>query len=207
MPRLSSLDSKNSYNVDMDVRTNLRKILHVYMDAFYASVEQRDDPTLLTKPVVVGGKPNSRGVVCLPIMKHANSEYTRLCPWLRLFGAALMRSLCMSTSLKYHEVSLQIRQIVLDYTPIVEPLSLDDAFLDVTGPTSLFGPVDAIAFTIKQRIQQERPMESDRTVKFIGRETTFAQDLCFRCQSEISGELRPFEVKFELTYRWFLHKM
>lgn len=56
---------------------------------------------------------------------------------------------------KYQEVSLQIRQIFMTYTPIVEPLSLDEAFLDVTGSTSLFGPADTIGLTIKQRIQQE----------------------------------------------------
>jgi DNA polymerase-4 len=139
----------------MDDRTNFRKIIHVDMDAFYASVEQRDDPTLQAKPVVVGGKPNSRGVVCAASYEARKfgirsampmSEAYRRCP----------NAIFLPVNLnKYQEVSLQIRQIFMTYTPIVEPLSLDEAFLDVTGSTSLFGPAETIAFIIKQRIQQE----------------------------------------------------
>lgn len=134
---------------------NLRKIIHVDMDAFYASVEQRDDPSLLGKPVVVGGKPNSRGVVSTASYEARKfgihsampmAEAYRRCPH-AIFLPVNMR--------KYQEVSFQIRQIFINYTPIVEPLSLDEAFLDVTGSTSLFGSADSIAFTIKQRIKQE----------------------------------------------------
>lgn len=134
---------------------NLRKIIHVDMDAFYASVEQRDDPSLQGKPVVVGGKPNSRGVVSAASYEARKfgihsamplPEAFRRCP------EAYFLPVMMS---KYQEVSLQIRQIFLTYTPIVEPLSLDEAFLDVTGSTRLFGSADSIAGIIKQRIKQE----------------------------------------------------
>ncbi|WP_041276433.1 DNA polymerase IV [Desulfosporosinus acidiphilus] len=133
----------------------LRKIIHVDMDAFYASVEQRDDPSLLGKPVVVGGKPNSRGVVSTASYEARKfgihsamsmSEAYRRCPE-AIFVPVNMK--------KYKEVSLKIREIFLTYTPLVEPLSLDEAFLDVTGSTSLFGAVDSIALKIKERIKEE----------------------------------------------------
>ncbi|MDD2234535.1 MAG: DNA polymerase IV [Desulfitobacteriaceae bacterium] len=139
----------------MDIWKNLRKIIHVDMDAFFASVEQRDDPALLSKPVVVGGKPNSRGVVSAASYEARKygihsamplAEAYRRCPH-AIFLPVNMR--------KYQAVSSQIRQIFMTYTPLVEPLSLDEAFLDVTGSTSLFGPADKIAFTIKQCIKQE----------------------------------------------------
>ncbi|MGC7871150.1 DNA polymerase IV [Desulfosporosinus sp. SYSU MS00001] len=135
--------------------TGLRKLIHVDMDAFYASVEQRDDPTLLGKPVVVGGKPNSRSVVSTASYEARKfgihsampmAEAYRRCP------QAIFLPVNMSN---YKKVSLQIREIFLTYTPLVEPLSLDEAFLDVTGSTSLFGSVDSIAWQIKQRIKEE----------------------------------------------------
>ncbi|MDP4159316.1 MAG: DNA polymerase IV [Bacillota bacterium] len=139
----------------MDSWMNLRKILHIDMDAFFASVEQRDDPSLLGKPVIVGGRPNSRGVVSAASYEARKfgihsamplAEALRLCP-----QAAFLPV----NGQKYREVSLEIRRIFLAYTPMVEPLSLDEAFLDVTGSTSLFGSADTIALTIKKRIQEE----------------------------------------------------
>lgn len=111
---------------------NLRKIIHVDMDAFYAAVEQRDNPGLRGKPVIVGGDPGSRGVV-------ATCSYEA-----REFGihsamsAARAYRLCPKAHFvrprfdAYRAVSLQIRELFHEYTDMVEPLSLDEAFLDVT---------------------------------------------------------------------------
>ena len=147
-------DASESYS-NMDIWMNLRKIIHVDMDAFYASVEQRDDPTLLTKPVVVGGKPDSRGVVCAASYEARKFGIHSAMPMAEAFRRCPHAVFLPVNIPKYHEVSLQIRQIFMTYTPIVEPLSLDEAFLDVTGSTSLFGSANTIGLTIKQRIQQE----------------------------------------------------
>ena len=130
-------------------------ILHVDMDAFYASVEERDQPALVGKPVIVGGTPEGRGVV-------AAANYVA-----REFGvhsampAATAKRLCPhavflpSRIAYYAEVSEQIRTIFQQYTPLVEPLSLDEAFLDVTGSEPLFGSAVSIGQSIKQDIRDQ----------------------------------------------------
>ena len=155
MVQPAALNFKESYNGNMDVWKNLRKILHVDMDAFYTSVEQRDDPTLLTKPVVVGGKPNSRGVVSAASYEARKFGIHSAMPMAEAFRRCPHAVFLPVNIPKYNEVSLEIRQIFTTYTPIVEPLSLDEAFLDVTDSTSLFGSVNTIGLTIKQRIQRE----------------------------------------------------
>ena len=139
----------------MDAWTNLRKILHVDMDAFFASVEQRDDPSLQGKPVVVGGSLNSRGVVSAASYEARKFGIHSAMPMAEVYRRCPHAVLLPVNIPKYWAVSQQIQQIFLTYTPMVEPLSLDEAFLDVTGSLSLFGPAEKIAQLIKRRIQLE----------------------------------------------------
>ena len=131
-------------------------ILHVDMDAFYAAVEQRDDPSLRGRPVIVGGPSTVRGVVCAASYEarefgvHSampTSQAARLCPD-GIFLPARMDH--------YAEVSRKIREIFHQYTPIVEPLSLDEAFLDVTGSMRFFKTnEEGIGRQIQMQIRDE----------------------------------------------------
>src|SRR5260370_5567832 len=129
-------------------------ILHVDMDVFYASVEQRDRPELRGQPVIVGGI-DGRGVVCAasyearPFGVHSAMPMAtarRLCP----------HAVYLPVQMKhYAQISRQIREIFFAFTPRVEPLSLDKAFLDTRGSEGLFGPAPEIARQIKARIKTE----------------------------------------------------
>jgi DNA polymerase-4 len=125
------------------------------MDAFYASVEVMDDPSLAGKPVIVGGTPEGRGVVA------AASYEARKYGVHSAMSAFRAKKLCPNGVFieprmsRYVEVSAKIRSIFHEYTPLVEPISLDEAFLDLTGSQRLFGPAVGIGRTIKRRIREE----------------------------------------------------
>ena len=130
-------------------------IIHADMDAFYASVEQRDRPELRGRPVVVGGSSSGRGVVCAASYEarkfgvHSAMSSRRavaLCP-----HAEFVRPRMEA----YAEVSRQIREIFLRFTPLVQPLSLDEAFLDVAGSRRLFGPAEGIGRLIKDEVKAQ----------------------------------------------------
>ena len=130
-------------------------ILHIDMDAFYASIEERDRPGLRGKPMVVGGNPHKRGVVAAAnyaARRHGihsampTAQAKRLCPHLIVLPPRHGY---------YAQVAQHIRDIFHRYTPLVEPLSLDEAFLDVKHSHRLFGEAGDIGGRIKREIREE----------------------------------------------------
>jgi DNA polymerase-4 len=125
------------------------------MDAFYASVEQLDNPDLVGKPVIVGGAPQERGVVSAASYEARKfgvhsampmSQAIRLCPDAVVLPVRMKR---------YVELSKEIQIIFQQFTPQIEPISLDEAFLDVTGSLRLFGSADKIGRAIKHQIREQ----------------------------------------------------
>lgn len=150
----------------------MRKIIHVDMDSFYASVEQRDFPELKGKPIAVGGSPDGRGVV-------ATSSYEA-----RRFGVKSAMSSRQALQLcpdiifvrprfdVYKEVSMRIREIFNRYTDLIEPLSLDEAYLDVTEDKKGIGSAIEVAKEIKSAIKNELNLTASAGVsvnKFIAK--------------------------------------
>jgi DNA polymerase IV len=130
----------------------IRWILHVDMDAFYASVEQRDDPSIRGRPVIVGGT-GPRGVVAAASYEVRRFGVRSAMP----MREALRRcplAVCVRPRMShYQSVSRQIFAVFGEFTPLVQGLSLDEAFLDVTASIAAFGPAEAIAAEIKRRIR------------------------------------------------------
>ena len=148
------------------IHTSPRKIIHIDMDAFYASVEQRDFPELRGKPLVVGGDPNGRGVV-------AAASYE-----VRAFGVRSAMS-CYEARKRcpdvifvrprfevYRSVSDDIRRIMYSLTPHVEPLSLDEAYLDVTGLLVHKGSATLMANWLRAQILEQTGLTASAGVSF-----------------------------------------
>ncbi len=135
---------------------NKRIFLHLDMDAFFASVEQHDNPSLKGKPVIVGGLPEERRSVVSTASYEArkfgvhsampSSQAFRLCPQ-GIFIRGNMK--------RYAEVSSQIMEILSSYTPDVHQISIDEASIDITGTELLFGPPHELALKIKKEILQK----------------------------------------------------
>lgn len=134
---------------------SLKKIIHIDCDCFYASIEMRDDPSLRGRPIAVGGTPDKRGVVATCNYEARaygvrsampSQKAQKLCPDLLFIRPRFD---------VYRAVSKQIQQIFQDFTTIIEPLSLDEAYLDVTDCQLFNNSATRIAQRIQQRIQQE----------------------------------------------------
>ncbi len=131
-----------------------RAIIHIDMDAFYASVEQRDAPALRGKPVIVGGHPQ-RGVVLAASYEVRPFGVRSAIPMARAIKLAPQAIVVPPRFAAYVDASEAVFRIFERYTPLIEPLSLDEAFLDVTGSLGLFGAVGPIARRIREEIQKE----------------------------------------------------
>ena len=144
--------------------TEIRKIIHVDMDAFYASVEQRDDPSLRGLPVAVGGR--QRGVVMAASYEARKFGVRSAMP------SVTAKRLCAELVFvkprfdAYKEASRQIREIFLDYTPLVEPLSLDEAYLDVTTNLKNMPLASDIAREIRARILEVTGLTASAGVSY-----------------------------------------
>jgi DNA polymerase IV len=135
--------------------SSVRKIIHLDMDAFYASVEQRDEPALKGKPVAVGGSPQGRGVVAACSYEARKFGIRSAMPMARALRLCPQLEIVRPDFSKYKAVSQQVMAILRSVTPLVEPLSLDEAYLDVTE-NSLGQPLAMeVAKHLKKRILEE----------------------------------------------------
>ena len=132
-----------------------RRIMHIDLDAFFVSVEQAENPELKGKPVVVGGRPDRRGVVAAASYEarafglHSGMPLTaasRLCPQAIFVEGNFS---------KYRDASQRFMAILADFSPYLEPVSLDEAYMDVTGFESIYGSVHQMAQAIRKRIKEE----------------------------------------------------
>jgi DNA polymerase IV len=132
-----------------------RSILHLDLDAFFVAVERLDNPALSGQPVIVGGRPTVRGVVASASYEarafgvHSampTAQALRLCPQAVLLQGHRAR---------YVEMSRRVMAILADYTPLLEPISIDEAFLDMTGTEDHYGPPGRLASMIQVRIDRE----------------------------------------------------
>lgn len=132
-----------------------RAILHLDLDAFFVAVERLDNPALNGQPVIVGGRPEARGVVSSASYEsrafgvHSampTAQALRLCPEVILVSGHRGR---------YVELSRRVMAILGDYTPLLEPISIDEAFLDVSGTEAHYGPPGTLAAAIQDRIDRE----------------------------------------------------
>ena len=180
--------------------TERRNILHVDMDAFYASIEQRDDPSLRGQPLVVGGS-NNRGVVAAASYESRRygirsampmRDAYRRCPDLLRVAPRMSH---------YQSVSKEIFTIFREFTPLVEGLSLDEAFLDVSSSIALFGDEIGIAKEVKKRIRSQTSLTAsvgvapNKLVAKIASDLDKPDGICVVTQQNMRVLLDPLPVR------------
>jgi DNA polymerase-4 len=150
---------------DEETASGLRKVIHIDMDAFFASVEQRDNPALRGRPVAVGGS-SARGVVAAASYEARVFGVRSAMPSVRAARLCPELIFCPPRFEVYKAVSRQIRAIFLHFTPHVEPLSLDEAYLDVTDDLRGIGSATRIAELIRARIRAETGLTASAGVSY-----------------------------------------
>jgi DNA polymerase IV len=130
-----------------------RWIMHLDMDAFYAAVEQRDDPSLRGRPVVVGAQPGGRGVVATCSYEARRFGIHSAMPIDEAYRRCPQAAFVRPRMAHYTTVAGQIQEVMAAYSPLVEPASIDEAYLDVSGLDGLIGPPETIGRRIKADIR------------------------------------------------------
>jgi nucleotidyltransferase/DNA polymerase involved in DNA repair len=178
----------------------MRKIIHIDMDAFYASVEQRDDPTLKGKPVAVG-YPAKRGVVAAASYEARGFGVRSAMPSTVAIRKCAELVFVPPRFDVYREVSRQVQAIFKDYTPLVEPLSLDEAYLDVTDNLKSIPTAWETAKQIRARIYKETGLTASAGISC----NKFLAKIAALIKAAIDGRLpRGFGVKrlMDLPMDW-----
>ena len=140
-----------------------RKIIHIDMDAFYASVEQRDDPSLRGRPVVVAWR-GARSVVCAASYEARTFGVRSAMPAVRAERLCPQAVFVPPDFVRYKAASRQVRAIMLEHTELVEPLSLDEAYLDVTAARTGLPSATAVAEAIRAKIREETSLTASAGV-------------------------------------------
>jgi len=135
--------------------TSYVRIMHIDLDAFFVSVEQALSPELRGKPVVVGGKPDRRGVVASASYEARRFGLHAGMPLATAYRLCSQAVFIEGSFSRYRDASQRFMNILADFSPYLEPVSLDEAYLDVTGFESLYGSIHQMAVAIKQRIKNE----------------------------------------------------
>ena len=143
-----------------------RKIIHIDMDAFYASIEQRENPKYRGKPLIVGGDPNKRGVVATCSYEARKYGIHSAMSSLKAYKLCPKAIFIRPRIDFYKKVSREVMNILRDYSDFVEPLSLDEAFIDVTESKKCKGSATLIALEIKERIKRELSLTASAGVSF-----------------------------------------
>jgi DNA polymerase-4 len=175
-------------------------ILHIDMDAFYASVEEKDDPSLKGKPVIVGGKAR-RGVVSAASYAARKFGVHSAMPMMRAMNLCPHAVVVSPRMDRYSEISGQIFSVFHRFTPLVEGLSIDEAFLDVGASESLFGDGETIARRIKKEIRDELDLPASAGVapnKFIAKiasDVGKPDGLCVVKKEDVVTFLAPLPIE------------
>jgi DNA polymerase-4 len=145
---------------------SIRKIIHIDMDAFFAAVEQRDFPQYRNKPLIVGGSPDSRGVVATCSYEARRYGIHSAMPSSRAYRLCPHAIFVKPRFDVYQETSTAIRKIFATYTDLVEPVSLDEAYLDVSNVSLLQGSATLIAKAIKADIKRETELTASAGISY-----------------------------------------
>ena len=178
----------------------MRAILHVDMDAFYASVEQHDRPELRGQPVIVGGG-SGRGVVAAASYEVRRYGVHSAMPTRAALERCPHAIVVKPRMARYKEASTAVFEVFRDFTSLIEGLSLDEAFLDVTGSRALFGEPAAIAASIKARIRERTGLTAsvgvahNKLLAKIASDLKKPDGLCVIAPDEVASVLDPLPIR------------